>query len=52
VIEETYNWLILNIACTVCVFESVESLLSIDVSRTDASWKKENFQKLKNNISF
>ena len=42
IIQQTYNRLILNIAGTICIFESVKTFLSIDVSRTDASWKKDH----------
>lgn len=39
---ETYNRLILNIACTICIFEGIKTFLSIDVSRANASWEKGN----------
>lgn len=38
---ETHNWLILNIAGTISILESIKTFLSIDVSRTYTSWKKE-----------
>lgn len=51
--EKTYNRLILNIASTICIFESVETFLGIDVSRTYTSWKKCDIcSKKKNEIIF
>jgi len=47
---ETYNRLILNIASTVCILESVESFLGIDISRTYASWAKGNHFRIEKHV--
>lgn len=37
---DTYNRLILDVACTVCILQSVKGFLSINISRTYAGWKR------------
>lgn len=48
---ETYDRLILNIACTICVLESIKAFLSIDVCRANASWEMGNHFKIEKHVN-
>jgi len=42
--KETYNRLVLDVACAICILQSVKGFLSINISRTYAGWDKNIFQ--------